>query len=156
MTVLMSFKPSIFNKIVDQIKIIEYRRNFPKNCSYAYMYVSRPVQAVCGIIYFGDIHSLLDWKNMYSDNDIILQRINKYIDEYRFGTEIIAVQKIKPLSLKKLRDNLINFQPPQSYYILENNIPLKIFLENNLFYLEEKLINNVTNIFPEHICKEYF
>lgn len=119
------------------------------------MYVSRPVQAVCGIIYFGDIHSLLDWKNMYIDNDIILRRINKYIDKYRFGTEIIAIQKIKPLSLKKLRDNLINFQPPQSYYILENNIPLKNFLENNLFYLEEKLINIVTNIFPEHICKEY-
>lgn len=155
MTVLMSFKPSVFNKIIDQIKIIEYRRNFPKNCSYAYMYVSKPVQAICGIIYFGNNYSLLAWQNEYKKNEIIFRRVNNYINKYRFGTEIIGIQRIKPISLKKLEDNLLNFSPPQSYYILENNIPLKKFIENNIIKIGKKLLNNTTNIFPEHICKEY-
>ncbi len=75
MTVLMSFKPSVFNKIIDQIKIIEYRRNFPKNCSYAYMYVSKPVQAICGIIYFGNNYSLLAWQNEYKKMKQFLEEL---------------------------------------------------------------------------------
>ena len=155
MTVLMSFYSEIYNKILHKIKIIEYRKRFPKDCFYAYMYVSKPVQAICGIIYFGNSHSLLEWQNKYKKNEIILKRINNYINKYRFGTEIIAIQKIKPIPLKELRDNLLNFSPPQSYYILENNIPLKNFIENNTIKIGEKLLNNTTNIFPEHICKEY-
>lgn len=49
---VMSFWPSVYSKIEGQVKLIEYRRVFPKNCEYAYMYISKPVKAISAIIYF--------------------------------------------------------------------------------------------------------
>ena len=135
MTVLMSFWPEIYNKISNQIKIIEYRRRFPKNCSYAFMYVSKPIKAICGIIYFGKQHNLNDWKIEYLNNSDIIERIIPYIEKYNYGTEILGFQKIKPISLDELRENVPNFVAPQSYILLENNSILKKYIYDNIIYI---------------------
>lgn len=155
MTVLMSFWPEIYNKISNQIKIIEYRRRFPKNCSYALMYVSKPIKAICGIIYFGKQHNLNDWKIEYLNNSDVIERIIPYIEKYNYGTEILGFQKIKPISLDELRENVPNFVAPQSYILLENNSILKKYIYDNIIYIDEKKENHLIDIFPEHICKEY-
>lgn len=52
-TILLSFQPYWFNKIISGEKIFEYRWQFPKEEVYAFLYVSRPVQKNFGFMYFG-------------------------------------------------------------------------------------------------------
>ncbi|SUP42863.1 hypothetical protein [Veillonella criceti] len=156
MVPVMSFWPSIYNKIIRGEKLIEYRRNFPKECRFAYMYISKPVKAICGIIYFGRIHSINKWKLQYKENKLICHRIELFEQKnYRYGAEIIGFQRIEPITLQDLRTNVPNFFPPQSYILLENNIELKKYLDKKVILLDGKIKNDLTNIFPEHICKEY-
>lgn len=154
MTPLMSFWPEIYDKIFDQIKLIEYRRTFPKDCTHAYMYISSPVKAVCGIVYFGKIHSLADWKTQYSHELDIIKRIDDY-SSYRYGAEIIGFQKIKPIALADLRNNVPRFVTPQSYCLLENNNELNDYIKKNTVLVGDKIENTLTGIYPEHICKQY-
>lgn len=147
----MSFWPSIYNKIVNQIKLVEYRRCFPKDCINAYMYISKPVKAICGIVYFGKKHNLLDWQERYISDVEISTRINDYIDNYRYGMEIIAFQKIQPITLNELRENIEGFVAPQSYLLLENNKNLAEYLEKNTVLIGDRKENDFTNAYPEHI-----
>ncbi len=151
---IMSFWPCIYEKIIAQKKLIEYRRTFPKDCDYAYMYVSKPVKAICAIIYFGKKHALEDWKTEYASNIEVTKRILDYSQNYRYGAEIIGIQKIQPITLKELRDNVTNFVAPQSYVLLENNELLSNYVKSNTIIIDDKIINNLNDIFPEHICKK--
>lgn len=153
----MSFWPSIYNKISNQEKLIEYRRNFPKDCEYAYMYISKPVKAICGIIYFGKIHSLYDWQQEFISSKDVQLRIIKYIEDenYRYGAEIKGIQQIEPITLEELRNNVPNFVAPQSYFLLNNNLPLKQYIEKHTKFLGLEIKNNLHAIFPEHVCKNY-
>ncbi|WCG06112.1 hypothetical protein PML89_09755 (plasmid) [Vagococcus lutrae] len=155
MVLVMSFWPSIYSKIENQVKLVEYRRVFPKNCKYAYMYVSKPVKAICAIIYFGEMHSLEDWKEEYILNSEVSDRINSFSSNYKYAMEIQKIQKINPISLETLRENVPGFTAPQSYLLLENNKLLSDYIENNVKFLGEPIINNLENILPDHICRRY-
>lgn len=155
MTPVMSFWPIVFNKIISGEKLIEYRRRFPKNCTMAYMYVTKPKKAICGIIYFEKLHKLTDWETTYSNDPQTLKRILKYKQKYNYAMEIKAIQQIKPISLNLLRQNIDNFVAPQSYILLENNKDLKNFLSSNTIPIGAPIKNNLNNIFPEHICKDF-
>lgn len=157
MTPVMSFWPKIYDKITSQIKLIEYRRTFPKDCTMAYMYISKPVKAICAIIYFGKIHSLEDWKKEFSDYPDIQLRIKESLEteNYRYGAEIYAIQRIKPISLNKLRENVPSFVAPQSYLLLENNKELKDYIERHTSYVGDLIKNDLESIYPEHVCKRY-
>ena len=52
-TILLSFKPKWFNKIISGEKIFEYRNAFADNEVLAYMYVSTPIKQVVGILHGG-------------------------------------------------------------------------------------------------------
>ena len=157
MTPVMSFWPKIYDKIVGQIKLIEYRRIFPKDCKMAYMYISKPVKAICAIVYFGKIHSLVDWKQEFIDYPEVQLRIKDSLENenYRYGAEISAIQKIKPISLNELRENIPNFVAPQSYLLLENNIPLKNYIKKHTLYVGKLIENDLSFIYPEHVCRRY-
>lgn len=155
MVPLMSFWPRVFNNIVSQKKLLEYRRTFPKDCTYAYMYISKPVKAVCGIIYFGEKYSIEDWKKIYSSDETIMKRIEQYSKSYRYAMEIKAIQKIKPITLEKLRQNVEGFTAPQSYLLLENNVKLKEYLMNETKIEGELIENDLENLLPEHVCLNY-
>lgn len=151
---LFSFWPKIFDEIIIQRKLLEYRRNFPKNCEFAYMYVSKPTKAICGIIYFNKKHNLQDWARRYNNDKTIIKRIQKYSNSYRYAMEIKAVQKIRPISLKLLQENFPKFRAPQSYILLNNYPEIWSFIEENTIFEGKKIINSLDNIYPEHICKE--
>ena len=53
---LLSFKPNVYKKIYEGVKIFEHRRNFPNEPIMAYMYVSKPVRAITGIAYLSNRH----------------------------------------------------------------------------------------------------
>lgn len=157
MTPVMSFWPKIYDKITSQTKLIEYRRRFPKDCTMAYMYISKPIKAICAIIYFGKIHSLDDWKNEFSDYPDVQLRIKESLEteNYRYGAEISAIQIIEPISLNELKENIPNFVAPQSYLLLENNNKLKEYIERHTSYVGDLIKNDLESIYPEHVCKRY-
>lgn len=154
MTPLMSFWPSVYKSIASQKKMIDYRRVFPKNCKFAYMYVSKPVKAICGIVYFGKKYKLSDWKDEYHEEQKTISRIEKYLEKYRYGMEIVGFQEIEPITLNDLRNNVLGFVAPQSYHLLENNELLKKYIENNIKFVGSKIENSFLNAYPEVISKE--
>lgn len=126
---VMSFWPSVFERIRKGEKIIEYRRVFPKNNNFAYMYVTKPVKAIKGIVYFGKIYTLSDLKVLYKNNPEILIQIDNNPNTYRYGAAITGFEEIEPITLEELRKNVPNFVAPQSYLLLENNPHLTYFIE---------------------------
>ena len=113
------------------------------------------MKAICGIIYFGKKHCLSDWEKEYANDRVISDRIKYYIDDYLYGMEITGLQKIQPITLDELRTNVTKFTAPQSYLLLENNEELKRYIEEKTVLIGDKIRNDLTGIFPEHICKRY-
>ena len=73
-TMLLSFKPSVYEKIRTGIKIFEHRRSFPNEPIKAYMYVSSPICAITGIVYLGRRHELKDWEREFVSENCIIMR----------------------------------------------------------------------------------
>lgn len=155
MVPVMSFWPSVYSKIEGQVKLMEYRRVFPKNCEYAYMYISKPVKAISAIIYFKKMHSIEDWRKIYESDEEIMDRINNFSSSYRYAMEIEKIQKIEPISLDEIRNNVPNFTAPQSYLLLENNEVLAKYINKSVRFLGEPITNDLTNVLPDHVCRRY-
>lgn len=132
MAPIMSFWPSVYNRIKSKNKFFEYRRSFPKDCTFAYMYVSKPIKSICGLVHFGNKYTLDEMKDIFSNNKMMLEQINSSPTTYKYALEIVGFQEIQPITLQELRENIPNFRPPQSYLILENNLPLKYYIEDNI------------------------
>ena len=136
---LLSFKPNIYKKIYEGVKIFEHRRNFPNEPIMAYMYVSKPVRAIIGIVYLSNRHELIDWEREFSYDSQALQRIADYRKSYRYAMEIVEFQETNKISLDDLKRDLPNFVVPQSYIYLDNNTEL-------LKYIDEKIVEQGKNI----------
>ena len=148
---LMSFWPEVYDRILKKEKIFEYRRTFPKNCSHAYMYISSPVKAICAIIYHNEVIKLESLKGEY--NIDLDKRIDSYSSNYKYSGTIKSIQKIKPILLQDLKENIPNFTPPQSYLYIDNFPILKEYIENNTIYDGELITNNLSNIIPNQLCR---
>lgn len=61
-------KPEVFQTVLSGEKIYEHRRVFPDGPVKAYIYISRPVQALDGILYLGNKVNIIDWKEKYKDD----------------------------------------------------------------------------------------
>ena len=64
-TLLLSLKPQVFEKIVSGEKIYEHRKVFPNEPVKAYIYVSRPIQSLVGILYLDNKINIEEWKDKY-------------------------------------------------------------------------------------------
>ena len=64
-TVMLSLKPDVFNNVLSGEKIYEHRKVFPEGPVTAYIYISRPVQALAGILYLDNKIQLKTWKDKY-------------------------------------------------------------------------------------------
>lgn len=136
---LLSFKPNVYKKIYEGVKIFEHRRNFPNEPIMAYMYVSKPVRTITGIVYLSNRHELIDWERQFSYDSQALQRIEDYKKSYRYAMEIVEFQETNKISLDDLKRDLPNFVVPQSYIYLDNNTEL-------LKYIDEKIVEQGKNI----------
>ena len=74
-TMLLSLKPEVFTNVQSGVKIYEHRRVFPDEPVKAYIYVSRPVQALSGVMYLGNKTDIEDWKEKYRDDAEAQERI---------------------------------------------------------------------------------
>lgn len=103
---LLSFKPDVYEKIKSGKKIFEHRRNFPDETIMAYMYVSAPVKAITGIVYFGKRHLLSDQKEEFKADMDAVARIEKYQESYQYAMEIDEFQETTEIPLDDLRRNI--------------------------------------------------
>lgn len=82
-TMLLSFKPTVYEKVINGIKIYEHRRTFPDEPIKAYLYVSRPIQEITGIMYLDNRVCLEMWKQKYSYDENAVARVEKYLEKNR-------------------------------------------------------------------------
>ena len=149
---LLSFKPSIYKKIYDGIKIFEHRRNFPDEPIKAYMYVSKPVRAVKGVLYLENRHTIADWENEYGSDEAALERIKKYEQSYRYAMEISEFQETTEISLDDLKKDIPSFVVPQSYIYLDTNTELLEYIEKRLEFKEKNIKHSFSNVKSGDIC----
>lgn len=151
-TILLSFKADVYAKVVSGEKIYEHRKVFPSGPIKAYLYVSTPIKAIVGIMYLDNKIQIESWKQKYSHDKKAQQRIEKYLERYIYAIEIKSFQNTNMITLEQLRLDLNRFIVPQMYYYIDNTELLK-YLEANLVNVDDKIINDFSNITSEMICK---
>ena len=150
-TMLLSFKPSVYEKIKNGVKIFEHRRSFPDEPIKAYMYVSSPICAITGIVYLGKRHNLENWMDEFAEDKEALERINKYLESYNYAMEIEEFQETTKIPLAKVRQDVEGFVAPQMYYYLDGK-PLLEYIENNLEISEVNVKHSFDKIVSTQVC----
>lgn len=102
-TMLLSLKPEVFKNVQSGVKIYEHRRVFPDEPVKAYIYVSRPVQALAGVMYLGNKTNIEDWKEKYRDDAEAQERINEYLKHHKVVMEIQKFQNTSSISLQNIK-----------------------------------------------------
>lgn len=150
-TMLLSLKPEVFENVRTGKKIYEHRRVFPNEDVKAYIYISRPVQALAGIMYLGNKVSLCEWREKYSFDADTVKRIDSYMEHHKVAMEIQKFQNTTKIPLETVKSYFPDFLIPQMYYYLDD-LPLLEYLEKNLHPMDEPIIHSFENITSDKIC----
>lgn len=150
--ILLSFKPNVYQKIFNGVKIFEHRRNFPDEPIMAYMYVSKPVRAITGIVYLNNRHVISDWKNEFAADSEAVERIENYEKSYRYAMEILEFQETTEIRLDDLKRDIPNFVVPQSYIYLDNNPELLEYIENQIRLKAVNIQHDFSTITSNQVC----
>ena len=147
-TMLLSFKPRWYNKIMDGSKIFEYRRTFPNEEIMAYMYVSSPVKMIVGRIHLG--------KEQYKADKEVCERIDDFLTRHTYAMPVLSFQMTKKIELETLRKFNPNFVCPQMYYYLDNCPELFDFIRKNATDIGKLHINSFVNIEKDEVCRKQY
>ena len=128
-----------------------YRRVFPDEPIKAYIYISRPIQALAGIMYLGNKVNIEDWKEKYKEDVDAQIRIEDYLQHHKVAMEIQRFQNTSSIALVDIKKVFPNFLIPQMYYYLDDH-PLLQFLEDNLVPIGEPITHTFENITSDQIC----
>ncbi len=151
-TMLISLRPEVFENIASGAKIYEHRKVFPNEPIKAYIYVSRPVQAITGQMILTNKTALEDWLIRYKDDKAAVERIKDYMTRNKFAMEIQSFQKTSQIPLSVLRENVSKFIIPQMYYFLDETEILE-YIENNLIPIGEPIFHSFEKITSDMICR---
>ncbi len=151
-SMLLSLRPDVFDNVATGKKIYEHRKVFPNETIKAYIYISRPVQAIAGIMLLDNKVSLKEWKTTYSYDKDALARIDEYMTRNNFAMQIIEFQNTNQIPLSELREFDPKFLIPQMYYFLDNTELLN-FLDNKLVPCGDIIKHDFTNITSDMICR---
>lgn len=150
-TVLLSLKPEVFQNVVSGDKIYEHRKVFPDGPVIAYIYISRPVQELAGVMYLGNKKEIIEWKEIYKEDCAALERIDEYLKHYKVAMEIQKFQNTSSISLENIKKVFPNFLIPQMYYYLDEH-PLLQYLKENLVPVGDPITHTFENITSDQIC----
>lgn len=150
-TMLLSLKPDVFQNVKSGTKIYEHRRVFPDEPIKAYIYISRPIQALTGIMYLGNKTNIEDWKEKYKDDADAQKRIDEYLKHFKVVMEIQKFQNTSSIALEDIKKVFPNFLIPQMYYYLDEH-PLLKYLNDNLVPIGEPITYTFENITSDQIC----
>lgn len=130
--VLMSLQEKYYNEIKAGRKRYEFRKQYCKNGTTAFIYVSKSVKAIKGIITFGEpIYGTSEEISRISEkiNPNSYESMMEYLNKGKgYAIPIIDMCEIKEVTLEKLRTKFKNFVVPQSYYLLNKKPELLDFL----------------------------
>lgn len=154
-TVLMSFKPHIYEKLKTGEKIFEYRKQYSDDETIVYMYVSSPVKAITGILHLGKRIDITSWEKEYYYDDLAMQRLQKYKEKYIYAMPVISFQETSKIPLVQLQRDINKFVVPQSYYYLDNHMELYSYIQKNIDIIGDKQRNKLDNVLPANICLSY-
>lgn len=150
-TVLLSLKPEVFQNVLSGKKIYEHRRVFPDGPVIAYIYISRPVQAIAGILYLGNKKEIIEWKETYKYDSAAQERIDEYLKHHKVAMEIQKFQNTSSISLENIKKVFPDFLIPQMYYHLDDH-PLLQYLKDNLEPIGEPITHTFENITSDQVC----
>ena len=150
-TILLSVRPEVFENIRSAKKIYEHRKVFPDEPITAFLYVGRPQQEIAGLMILKNRHSLSEWKEKFAHDTEALNRIDEYMNHYRYVMEIHEFQEIKHISLEIIKKQFPDFLIPQMYYYLDNT-ELLTFLTANIKPISKKIQNDFSKIDSTQIC----
>lgn len=150
-TMLLSLRPDVYENVRTGKKIYEHRKVFPNEPIKAYIYVSRPVQALAGIMILGNRTNIIDWKTLYSDDDKAQVRINEYLERHQYALEIQEFQDTSQIPLSEIKTVFPKFLIPQMYYFIDET-GLLDYLEKHLVPNGEKIIHSFEDITSDQIC----
>lgn len=148
---LLSVKPSVYENISTGKKIFEHRKNFPNENILAYLYVSKPVKAIQGMVYLKNRHIIKDWETEFAYDAKAVARIKKYEELYRYAMEISSFQETNAIKLEKLKQDFESFYVPQSYIYLENK-PLLDYIKANIVPVGKVIKHSFNKICSDQIC----
>lgn len=151
-TMLLSLRPEVFENVASGVKIYEHRKVFPNGPIRAFIYVSRPVQAIMGEMILNNKTALEDWLTTYKDDDEAVERIKEYQTRNKFAMEIQCFQNTTQIPLVDLQEELSKFVIPQMYYFLDGTELLE-YIEKNLITVGEPIFHSFENITSELICR---
>lgn len=150
-TLLLSLKPEVFQTVLSGEKIYEHRRVFPDGPVKAYIYISRPVQALAGILYLGNKVNIIEWKEKYKDDMDAQVRIDEYLKHHKVAMEIQKFQNTTSIELSEIRKEFPKFLIPQMYYYLDG-LTLLDYLEEQLKPIGDPITHSFENIKSNQIC----
>lgn len=155
-TMLLSFKPEWFEKIRDGRKIFEYRNSFANEEVMAYMYVSHPLKQIVGKIHLGKRIDINEWKDMYSDQPEVMERIEDYLRRHKYAMPILSFQMTNGISLDELREFNKSFVCPQMYYYLDNYPELFEYVKEKAYNIGELIEHDFSQINVDDICRKVY
>ena len=120
--ILMSLLEQPFKDIVSGKKIYEYRTRYSKVPTTAFIYVSRTLRQICGVIDFDvpiigaseEICKLAE-KHQPGSSDNLMAYFRKGIG---YAIPVKSARLIEAVDLSSLRELFPDFVAPQSYYLL--------------------------------------
>ena len=78
-TMILSFRPDVYERIETGQKIFEYRRTFPHESIRAFTYVSKSVCAVTGVLTLGGRYYLQEWKEKFKEDEDAVNRLSPFM-----------------------------------------------------------------------------
>ena len=151
-TMLLSLRPDVYENVKTGKKIYEHRKVFPDEPIKAYIYVSRPVQALAGVMILGNRTNINEWKETYSDDRDAQIRITEYLERHQYAMEIQEFQDTSQIPLAEIKAVFPKFLIPQMYYFIDKTDLLE-YLEKHLVPMGEKVIHTFDSITSDQICK---
>ena len=150
-TLLLSLKPEVFETVLLGEKIYEHRRFFPNEPVTAYICISRPVQALAGILYLYNKVNIEDWKEKYAYAPEAVIRVDKYLAHHKVAMEIRKFQNTTQISLAEIRKEFPDFLIPQMYYYIDD-FPLLDYLRQHQKATGKPITHEFDNITSDKIC----
>ena len=125
--IVLSLYPESYERILSSENTYEYRIQFRKRPTIAFVYLMSPVKCTSGIIRFDT--PLIDSPEEEEQKPGNCKPVIEYLSRYKLGYAIPnrKVTEITPVSLASLQSKH-NFTPPQAFLYLKNNRPLFDFL----------------------------
>lgn len=140
--VLMSLQEKYYNEIKAGKKQYEFRKRYCKGRTTAFIYISKKIKAIKGIITFDEpIYGSAEEISALSEkiNPNSYSGMMDYLDKGKgYALPIIEICGIKEVSLEELRRRFKGFAVPQSYYLLNKKPDLLHFLLSQ--EIEEKTL----------------